>query len=126
MGNWSLYLEAVLNMLPYLAASGHSLYAKCARIYMQTMLSLEQDYPDVHRNFVQGFHVARRSSRPWARLSTDLMIAQVLMISMNTSDGLTRGMTEQQRLTWRLSMPACLEMNRLIDARAHWSEVQHR
>ena len=52
MGNWSLHLKAVLDMLPYLAASGHSLYVKSARIYLQTMLSLEQDYPVVHRNFV--------------------------------------------------------------------------
>ena len=69
MGNWSLHLEAVLDMLPYLAASGHSLYAKSARIYLQTMLSLEQDYPDLHRNFAQGF--ARRSSTACAGLSTD-------------------------------------------------------
>ena len=87
MGNWSLHLEAVLDMLPYLAASGHSLYAKSARIYLQTILSLEQDYPDVHRNFTQDFHVARKSSRPWAGLSTDLMIAQVLMRNMKTSGG---------------------------------------
>ena len=39
MGNWSLHLEAVLDMLPYLAASGHSLYSKSAGIYMQTILS---------------------------------------------------------------------------------------
>ena len=52
-----LHLEAVLDMLPYLTASGHSLYAKSARIYRQTMLNLEHDYPDVHRNFDQGFHV---------------------------------------------------------------------
>ena len=42
MGNWSLHLEAVLDILPYLAASGHSLYVKSARIYMQTMLSWER------------------------------------------------------------------------------------
>ena len=116
MGNWSLHLEAVSDMLPYLAASGHSLYAKSARIYLQTMLNLERDHPDVNRNFAQGFHVARRSSRLWAGLSSDLMIEQVLMRSMKTSGGLTRGrgMAEQQRLTWLLSMPACSETNRAM------------
>lgn len=116
MGNWSLHLEAASDMLPYLAASGHSLYAKSARIYLQIMRSLEQDYPDVHRKFTQGFHVARRSSRAWAGISSDLMIEQVLMRSMKTSGGLTRGrgMTEQQRLTWLLSMPACSETNRAM------------
>ena len=35
------------------------------------------------------------------------------MISMKTSGGLTRGrgMTEQQRLMWLLSIPACAEVN---------------
>ena len=28
--NWELHLQAVSEMLPYLAASGHNLYVKCA------------------------------------------------------------------------------------------------
>ena len=38
------------------------------------------------------------------------------MRSMKTSGGLTRGrgMTEQQRLTWLLAMPACAEVNRAM------------
>ncbi len=58
----------------------------------------------------------RRSNRIWASLSTDLMIEQVLMRSMKTSGELTRGrgMTEQQRLTWLLSMPVCAEVNRAM------------
>ena len=44
------------------------------------------------------------------------MIEQVLMRSVKTSGGLTRGcgMLERQRLTWLLSMPACAEMNRVM------------
>ena len=36
MGNWYLHLEAVSEMLPYLAASGHSLYVKSASIYLSS------------------------------------------------------------------------------------------
>ena len=32
LGNWYLHLEAVSEMLPYLAAYGHSLYAKSTSI----------------------------------------------------------------------------------------------
>ncbi len=86
-------------MLPFRAASGHSLYAKFARVYLQSMADLE-----------------KRSSRTWAGLSPDLMIQQVLMRSMKTCGGLTRGrgMTEQHRLTWLLSMPVCAEVNRAM------------
>ena len=55
----------------------------------------------------------RRSERYWAGLSTDLIIEQVLMRSVKTSGGLTRGkgMTEIQRLVWLMSMPLCVEVN---------------
>ena len=58
----------------------------------------------------------RRSDRYWAGLSSDLVIEQVLMRSMKTNGGLTRGrgMGEQQRLVWLLSMPACAEVNRTM------------
>ena len=59
--------------------------------------------------------VIRRSDCYWAGLSSDLVIEQVLMRSMKTNGGLTRGrgMTEQQRLI-SLSMPACGEVNRAM------------
>ena len=34
-GNWLLHLEAVSEMLPFFAASGHYLYAKSAYLYLQ-------------------------------------------------------------------------------------------
>ena len=103
-------------MLPYLAASGHNLYTKSVRLYLQSMSSLETDHSYVHRKFEAGFHVVRRSNRLWAGLSTDLVIEQVLMRSLKTSGGLTRGrgMTERQRVIWLLSMLACAEMNRAM------------
>ena len=65
-------------MLPHLAASGLSLYAKSASIYLSSMANLPNDHRVVHQHFVEGLHVARRSDRAWVGLSTDLMIEQVL------------------------------------------------
>ena len=44
------------------------------------------------------------------------MIEQVLMKNLKTSGGLTRGrgMSEQQRIVWLLSMAACAEVNRAM------------
>ena len=79
------------------------------------MSSLEADHPDVYRKFEAGFHVVQRSNRLWAGLSTDLVIEQVLMRSLKTSGGLTRGggMTERQQVIWLLFMLACAEINHL-------------
>ncbi len=40
-GNWNLHLQAVSEMLPYLAASGHNNYTKSALIYLQRMSHLQ-------------------------------------------------------------------------------------
>ena len=77
------------------------------------MQKLEQTHPDVYRHFEEGYHVIRRSDRYWAGMSTDLIIEQVLMRSLKTTGGLTRGsgMTESQRLVWLLSTPASAQIN---------------
>ena len=93
--NWELHLQAVSEMLPYLFASGHNLYVKCERLYLQSMRNLRDDHPAVYRDFVSGFHVVRRSDRLWAGLSTDLVNEQVLMRSLKTSGGLTRARGSQ-------------------------------
>ena len=82
MGNWELHMQAMYEMLPYLAASGHNLYTKSLHIYLQNMMRLPQTFPEVFRHFSQELHVVRRSDRFWAGLSADLVIEQVLMCSM--------------------------------------------
>ena len=80
------------------------------------MFNLKTEHPNVQQRFDEGFHVVRRSDRLWAGLSSDLIIEQVLMRSLKTSGGLTRGrgLTERQRLLWLLSMPACAEINQAM------------
>ena len=77
------------------------------------MNELQNIHPHIYKNFQNGLHRARRCDRFWAGLSTDLMIEQVLMRSVKTSGGLTRGkgLSETQRLVWLMSMPACAEVN---------------
>ena len=102
-------------MLPCLAASGHNNFVKFIHLYLQTMITLPKTHPGVYESFLSGLHGVRRMDRFWAGLPTDLII-EVLMRSLKTSGGLTRGsgMTEQQRMTWLLSMPACAEINRIM------------
>ena len=40
---------------------------------------------------LDGFHVIRRSDRLWSGVSSDLIIEQVLMRSLKTIGGMTRG-----------------------------------
>ncbi|KAK3092092.1 hypothetical protein FSP39_025112 [Pinctada imbricata] len=112
-GNWKLHQKTISMMLPYLAAASHNLYLKSAYLYLSDMQQLESKHPEIYAFFEAGHHVIRRSDRFWAGLSSDIVIEQVLMRSMKTSGGLTRGrgMTELQRVQWLLSSPACAEIN---------------
>ncbi len=57
--------------------------------------------------------MVRRSNRFWSGISLNLAIEQILMKSVKTTGGLTRGkgMSEAQRLVWLTSRPSCLEIN---------------
>ena len=89
-GNW-LHLKALHEILPYFAAAGHTLYTKSAYMYCQQMQDLPNTHPQLNRSFLDGLHVVRYSDCFWAGLSTDLIIEQVLMRSIKTTGGLTRG-----------------------------------
>ena len=77
------------------------------------MLQLENDHPDVYQAFKAGNFVIRRSNKYWAGLSTDLIIEQVLMRSLKTTGGLTRGtgFSDIQRALWIMSIPICSSYN---------------
>ena len=80
------------------------------------MLNLETTHPDFYELFEKGYHTIRHSDRLWAGLSPDLVIAQVLMQSIKTVGGLTRGkgMNDLQLAIRLLSMPAVAEVNRAM------------
>ena len=113
LGDWDLHLKSVVEMLPYLAASGHNHYTKSIILYLQQMNRLPDTHPTVFEHFKKGMHPIRRSDRKWAGLSTDLVIEQELMRSLKTTGGLTRGsrMTENQRNIWVMSRPSCAQVN---------------
>ena len=113
MGTWALHIQAMFEMMPYLAASWHNLYTKCIHVYLQHMHNLQETHPEVSRHFNQGLHLVRRSDLFWVGLSPELVIEQVLVPSMKTSGGLTRGrgMTETQRLVWLMAHPVCAEVD---------------
>ncbi len=77
------------------------------------MESLSEHIPEVYQHFQAGLHVGRRSDRYWAELSQDLFIEQVLMRSIKTTGGLTRGrgMTDTHHPVWMLSANTCSEVN---------------
>ena len=125
-GNFSFHLITVRKMLNLFAATGHINYAKCGRLYLQQMLELETKYPWVHEKFAKdGYHTVRRTDRYWNGLWTDLIIEQVLMRSLKSRGGLTRGrgVTESTRTMWVGTMHRCAQVH---NAMCNLTGLQHR
>ena len=56
-GNWLLHLKSVQEMLPSFASLNRKMYAKSARLYLQQMVHLEDEHPEVDTQFNDGLHV---------------------------------------------------------------------
>ena len=115
-GDFLLHLETVREMLPFLAATGHNNYTKAAWIYHQQMTQLKTTNLALYTQFLAGNHVVRRTEGPFVGISTDLAIEQVLMRSIKSSGGLTRGkgLGEDKRLIWLMCMPACAKIHKVM------------
>jgi len=115
-GNWKLYLQALHQMLPFLAAPGHHNYVKSLVLYLDKMEQLEHTHPSVYSRFLEGLFVLRRSDSYWSGIYSDLYIEQVLMGSIKSVGGLTRGrgFDESTSLVWLMSMPACGEVHKAV------------
>ena len=65
-GNWQQHLQAIRDMLPYFAESGHLLYATSAYLYLQSMMKLPETHPSVYKQLQHGLHIVRRNDCFWA------------------------------------------------------------
>ena len=113
-GNWNLHLLATESMINLFAATGHLHYAKSARLYLQLKLALPEQYLWLYNKFaMEGYHTIRRSRRYWAGLWSDLVIEQVMMKSLKSRGGLTRGkgMTDSVRHQWVHTMHRCASVH---------------
>ena len=109
-GDWNLNLISLQKMINLFAATGHINYAKSARLYLQLMIDLPKTHLWLHQKLsVEGHHVIRRTDKFWAGLWPDLVIEQVLMRSLKSRGGLTRGrgMSPSVRMLWVHSMHSC-------------------
>ena len=87
-----MQLTATHEMLNLFASTGHFHYAKSARFYLQQMFELPKDHPEIYTSFKDhGYHAIRRSERYWAGLWSCFVIKQVMMRSIKSRSGLTRG-----------------------------------
>ena len=79
--DWSLHLHCIRSMIPYFHAAEHLSYAKCARLYLQQMKSLQSTMSGTKfKQFTdEGYFTIRRTDRFWSGNFTDQVIEQDLI-----------------------------------------------
>ena len=110
LGDWEMHLTITHEMLNLLDSTLHFHFAKSARFYFQQMLKLPKDHPEICTSFKDyGYHAIHRSERYWASLWSNLVIKQVMMRSIKSRVGLTRGggFNESIRQQWVLTAHYC-------------------
>ena len=111
-GQFEAQLVTLNKMRPPLAATGHHQYAKAITLYLNEMMQIKANKPEVWNELVKC-SVVRRSYNKWSGIHLDLAIEQVLMKALKSIGGLShgRGWDESQQLIFLLSRPACAEYN---------------
>jgi len=96
MGNWTLHLECVQQMLPFFHATGNIHYAKAAHLYLQDALQSQGKMSEIEFQEFVNYFALRRSSKYWSGIFSDMTIEQTLMRRMSSLGGLTRGRGVQE------------------------------
>ncbi|XP_042206651.1 general transcription factor II-I repeat domain-containing protein 2-like, partial [Homarus americanus] len=91
-GNFKLYLEALSELIPYFFANNNVNYARWLPIHLQDMMCLEQQHPEVAREFYKGNFVVHKSGREFSAIAIDQAHEQNNAVIKG--DGAAIGLTE--------------------------------
>ena len=70
-GNFALYLEALTGVIPYFFANNNVNYAHWLPVHLRNMMTLEQQHPEVAKEFYKGNFVVHKSRREFSALAID-------------------------------------------------------
>ena len=103
-------------MLNLFAATGHNNYAESCRLYLQSILDLETNHPEVYDQIIEGQHAVRRTQKKSTGIWTDLSIDQILMKSLKGRAGVIgKGITENVMHVWTKTMHRCAAITEAIN-----------
>lgn len=103
-GEWQQYLDCLIGMLPFFYAYDRVNYSRWLPVYICDMINLEDNAPDVHREFSSGKFSINRTGRSFAAVPTDMVLEQTLNKDSKGAGGL-KGISndEQARTKWFLT-----------------------
>lgn len=110
-GNYILFRECLKEMMPWFFLLDHHHYARWLSIHLKDLYDAEIELPDIHRSFISGQFVIRKSNRIFSAISVDQAHEQnnAVVKGDGGAVGLTQDPSALRR--WMVSGP---EISRLI------------
>ncbi|XP_031340958.1 uncharacterized protein LOC116169072 [Photinus pyralis] len=102
-GKWELHLQSFRKMLPMFFAYDHTHYARWGSVYLCDMKNLSLIAPAVHKEFLNGHFVVKKSKGGFNHISVDQALEHVNKTSKDAGGiiGLTKNSTRLDE--WYLS-----------------------
>lgn len=69
--NFGLYCESLLELIPYLFADNNVNYAQWRPIHLRDMMRIEEQHPEMAREFHKGNIVVHKSDRDFSAVAID-------------------------------------------------------
>ena len=103
-GQWELILECLGEVIPFAFAYGHHNYSRYLTIMLGDMLSIPEEFPEVHQEFMEGKFAAQLlENRKFSRSETDKVIEMTLNKETKSSGGTTGFSTNKNVKRWELN-----------------------
>ena len=113
-GDWELHLYTVQRLLPLFAIFDKVNYLRWASLYLEDMRRLPETHPEVHRQFMEGNFVVKRTAGLFKAIAVDLALEQTINRSQKSSSGII-GSTKSKKYVaeWELIYHEMLSISNL-------------
>jgi hypothetical protein len=95
---WDLHLSSVANMAPEFYAMNRTNYWWLP-VYLGDMNQLPNKHPNIHQEFMSGYHGVHRSTKPFARVRTDIALEQSMNLDYKSKGGII-GISQKPAWAW--------------------------
>ena len=92
-GNFQVYIESMVELMPWFFALDHTNYARWLSVHIRDMSSLSQTHPDVYDSFCSGAFVAHNTHKAFSAMALDQAHEQVNALVKGDGGGGAVGFT---------------------------------
>lgn len=115
-GDWKLHVHCLKKLQPILQVMDRTNYAKWAALYLEDMIMLEKNYPEVYEQFLKGRFTVKQSTTPYTSVATDQALEQLINRPSKGTGGII-GITKKKEsvAVWNLTFHELLTVTSYLN-----------